>query len=283
MASITRTSSITEQATTEDFLFQVGRRKIANHTSFTRFGVNPAVSTTEETLWYYGGTYNFLSAATQLLVSSSSANDTAAGTGARTIQIIGMDSEFNISVEVVTLNGQNTVTTSKSFLRVLRAFNLTAGTGQVNEGDIYIHNSAVVVGVPSTATAVYAVIPAAQGQTQQVIHTIPVGFTGYIIGARYFAGRTGNNYATFKIKSKPNNVAIGGDELNAIRVINTSDIKNSIALDYPVPIQVTQKTDVWIDVAMSSGTVQLSGGLDLVIVKEIDKASAITPAISLGT
>ena len=77
-------SSITRVGTSEPFELQIARGQVAYHKSVYKFGNNAAVANLTETIWQQGGLYSYLSAASVLKVSSSSANDTSAGTGART-------------------------------------------------------------------------------------------------------------------------------------------------------------------------------------------------------
>jgi hypothetical protein len=84
-----------------------------------------------ETIWAEGGLYSYLTAATVLKVSSSSVNDTSAGTGARTVELSGLDADYNEISELVTLNGQTPVNTTKLFLRINRMVVRSAGSGGV--------------------------------------------------------------------------------------------------------------------------------------------------------
>ena len=58
----------------------------------------------EQDVWPYNGNHTWLTAASTLSVVSSSANDTAAGTGARTITLTGLDINLALIVETVTFN-----------------------------------------------------------------------------------------------------------------------------------------------------------------------------------
>lgn len=90
--------------------------------------------------------------ATTLGIASTSVNDTSAGTGARTLLITGLNSNYDEIQEVVTLNGQTEVNTTASFLRVNGANVLTTGSVGFNQGTIYIGGSVNVftAGVPNT-------------------------------------------------------------------------------------------------------------------------------------
>jgi hypothetical protein len=114
-----------------------------------KFGQNASVGNSIETIWLEGGLYVYPPSATTMTVSSSDVNDTSAGTGARTVLISGLDGSYNEISETITMNGQTPVTTSNSYLRVNRALVLTAGSGGVNAGIIYVGTGTVTSGVPA--------------------------------------------------------------------------------------------------------------------------------------
>lgn len=92
-------------------------------------------------------------------VASASANDTAAGTGARTIKVYGLDKDYNPLIETITLNGQTPVVGTLNFIRVFAAYVATAGSGGVNAGDIAIIRQGTggiyTGGVPGTLTSAW--------------------------------------------------------------------------------------------------------------------------------
>ena len=75
---MTEISSISRIGTTEPFELQIARRQIAWHYNVHKFGFNPDIDDAIETVWAQGGLYSYLSAATQLSISSSSTADTSA-------------------------------------------------------------------------------------------------------------------------------------------------------------------------------------------------------------
>ena len=88
-------------------------------TSFRKFGRNNDIdtSTVPEEIWNGGGLRYYPSTAAALNVVSTNANDTAAGTGARTVRVTGLDANWNEISEIVTLNGLTPVQTVNSYLR----------------------------------------------------------------------------------------------------------------------------------------------------------------------
>jgi len=118
----------------------LGVSEIKNPLAITwnRSGVNPAVGASEEDLWGVGGRQVFPAAPVVASVVSTSAADTSAGTGARTVRLYGLDASYNILTADVTLNGVTPVLTIVPFLRVTRLQTLTAGTTGSNEGTVTI-------------------------------------------------------------------------------------------------------------------------------------------------
>jgi hypothetical protein len=183
-------SSISRFGLTEPFELQVSRGQITGHRSVTVFGYNPDVDTARVTVWPYTGIIPLPAAALQMKVSSSSANDTSNGTGARTVYVAGLDANYNEIEEIVTLNGQTAVLTTQSFLHINQAYVATAGTSLSAEGDIYFGDGTVTAGVPAT---VYDLIKFDYNQRITGSYTIPVGFTGYVSQGLFSAGQPGGS------------------------------------------------------------------------------------------
>lgn len=237
-------SSITRFGKTEPFYLQVARGQVENHKHIFKFGFNSDINGTEETVWDAGGIYAYPTAATVMKVSSGSTDDTAAGTGARTVVVSGLDGNYNEISETVTLNGQTAVNTVNSFLRVNRAYVATAGSGGTAAGNIYVGTGTVTLGVPAT---IYAQITLGQNQTLMAVWTVPAGYTGYILKGNVGTGTANvNQYIVARLAQRP----FGGVFRTAAKVtIQTGEI----AFDFEVPVSFTEKTDIEAR-AVSSGS-----------------------------
>lgn len=145
-------------------------------TRVVMLGHNPniAVSAAAD-VWEGGGNYPFLAAASQLEVLSSSAADTAAGTGARTVLVSGLDSTYATKTETVTLNGVTPVATVNSYLRVNLFTTVTSGSGETNAGAITLR----VIG----AGATQSIAPIGYGFGRNAVYTVPLGFTFFMSSA----------------------------------------------------------------------------------------------------
>lgn len=147
---------------------------------YRAIGYNPAVGATAEGVWEGGGAMNLTMGSGSVKVSSSSANDTAAGTGARTVRVYGIIAGV-ATYEDAILNGTTAVVLNGAFARVFEIRALTVGSGGTNAGDLYVFTGNATAGVPNTATEVYAKAPAGVAASHSAIFRVPTGLTGYVM------------------------------------------------------------------------------------------------------
>ena len=227
-------SSISRFGATEPFELQVARGQITAHRSVTVFGYNPDVDTSRVTVWPYTGIIPLPAVALQMKVSSSSANDTANGTGARTVYVAGLDANHNEIEEIVTLSGQTAVLTTQSFLHINNAYVATAGSGLSAAGDIYFGTGTVTAGVPAT---VYDIIKFDYNQRITGSYTIPAGFTAYLSQGLFSAGQpSGSSQVSGRL------MAVGADGIR--RTVAITTVNNGSAdyvFEYPerIPEKIT--------------------------------------------
>lgn len=158
---------------------------VPGYTRVALLGHNPDIgSGLAEDVWEGGGNYPLLTAASQLEVVSTSAADTAAGTGARTVLVSGLDANWLPISETVTLNGTTPVTTVNSYLRVNLFTTVTSGSGKVNAGDLTLRVVA--------AGSVQSVARAGYGFGRQAVYTVADN-TSLFCGSFQFSVFTPNN------------------------------------------------------------------------------------------
>lgn len=151
--------------------------------------------------------FTWPSSASTLKVSSSSANDSAAGTGMRTILLVGVDSSFENLTEIVTLNGQTPVETTSLFLRVTQIRGLTCGSGGSNIGNIHVYLSSetsVLNGVPQTQALRQLILDAGEGLDSSLCMTIPACCYSFVnrLSASMIGGA--NNEAIIRVYGREN-------------------------------------------------------------------------------
>lgn len=162
----------------ENAYINVSRGLVNGASRLQKVGYSSTVTTGFQTVWNEAVAYVFPSSASTMTVSSGSANDTAAGTGARTLTVTGLDGGYNQITETIILNGQTAVTTINSYLRINTLTVTTAGSGGLNAGVVYIGTGTVTAGKPAT---VYNSIGVGFNTSLSAFTTIPTGSTGYLM------------------------------------------------------------------------------------------------------
>ena len=163
-----------------DWMFAVAGGLLPGHSRVAGLGNNPDIdtSTFPEDVWSNGGLYPWLAAAVPMEMLSSSASDAAAGVGARTVLINGLDANYNAISETITLNGITPVATTRSYLRINNLLVMSAGTSKTNVGTITLRTVATV--------ETHATIPVGAGTvggygiSRRSIFTVPAGNTLFI-------------------------------------------------------------------------------------------------------
>ena len=251
-------SSITQRGRIEPWDLQVARGQISFHQYIFQFG-QAATVTTNQSVWANTGVYAFPATATVMKISSASTNDTSAGTGARTVLILGLDANYAPISETVILNGQTAVNTTNSYLRINDFYVLTCGSGNTAAGIIYAGTGSVTTGVPAT---IYSLMPVAYNSQTQAIYTVPAGYTAYVSSYTFssnnatanticsgflYVYRFGNNFPTIEASARFN----GG---------------NTFDRHFDYPLAFAEKTDLDMHVS-SSNSGQMTGEMHILLVK----------------
>lgn len=242
--------SITQSGRYEPFELQVSRGQITWHTRQFQFGANTNIQTGTTTVWS-GTTSNYVypAAATVMKISSSDANDASAGTGAQTVRITGLDASYNVLSETVSLNGQTSVNTIGSYLRINQLVVLTAGSGGTAAGVIYAGVGTVTAGVPGT---IYCNIPVGYNADAQAIWTVPAGYTAYMTSCAWTAGNTTPNLLiTGALLYRP----FGG--VFMIESTCKFNVGTSFDRHFDTPIAFTEKSDI--EMRLGSSTAGSAG------------------------
>jgi hypothetical protein len=215
-------------------------------------GNNPDIDpgTEPEDIWPYGGLFSFKTSGGQLELVSASANDTAAGTGARTVRVDFLSTQYAEFSEVIVLNGTTAVPTTRTdILRVNGAVVLTTGSSGRNEGVITIRD----VGAGTTRATVSTFVEggASPGQSflDQMLYTVPAGHTMLVYSVDMTINRAGaNRWVTARIYARSNTGVIRTPKALSL----SSD--QSYTLSGRMPVPVPERTDWWVRVINASGT-----------------------------
>lgn len=241
----------------ENFSLQVARGQVPGHTAVQIVGYNSDVDTTWEPIWS-DGTITFPTVATAMKISSGSADDAAAGTGARTVLLTGLDGNYNVISETITLNGQTPVNTVNLFFRINGFAVTSVGSGATAAGTIYVGDGVVTAGVPAT---VFDQIPVGWNTRQTATYTIPAGYTGYTGYSRLtFAQASGTNAVWGR-------VTITGT--NGVKMATVSAVANNGIVEFkPVyPVRAQEKTLIMAEAMGTAVNNFVSTIIQLVLIK----------------
>ena len=219
----------------------VQRGDVNNFSGVQKFGYNSSVGTSFETIWDGGGDYTFITSSGTATATSSDTDD---NTG--TIQIFGLDSNYDLAEETLTIGGS---AGSVSFIRVFRALMKTANTGNANVGTITITVS---------STTVAQILPT-YGQTLMAIYTVPRKYHAYLVQLDVGSSKDLENEIKFRIKQIDN-----GNVWNTRSFITARG--GFTEKNYHVPEIILEKTDIEMR-AKSSATSSISGGFELILEK----------------
>jgi hypothetical protein len=152
---------------------------LRGHAMVNKAGRNTDVDSgsTPEDIWDGGGVYTGfpLGAAEKVTIVSSSVLDAAAGTGARTVTIYGLDALGALQSEVLTLNGTTPVDSANTYTRIYSQQVTTSGSTNTafNAGTLTVAHKV-------TTENIFSVMPIGQNQSALCVYTIPAGCTGYL-------------------------------------------------------------------------------------------------------
>ena len=238
-----------------DFYLSVAKGDFTGYSNVSKFGINSTVGSGGfESIWEGSNAYPWPTAAATLSVVSASANDASGGTGARTVEIQGLDSSWNLLTETITMNGLTPVVTTGSFLRVFRARVVTAGSSETNEGTITMNHT-----TSGDLLAQISFNTIGQGQTLMALYTIPAGKTGFIININFSSAKDSEH--TFRLMTRDNTVtdaAWNAKEYASARGGFNNWRKFAIN-------KVTEKTDIDFQ-AIANNASACNGGFELILI-----------------
>lgn len=218
----------------DDNRIHLARGLVHNAESLNIFGTTGdlahIVTGSYRTPWELPSDYVFPSSALTMSLVSTAADNVP-------VLINGLDANWDIQTEVVTLTGITPVTTTKQFLRINDVI-ITAGNAT---GAITVTNGGVT----------YAKINAGTGRNQAGIFTVPRGHCFFLERIDAFCtDANGGKAAQFRnfLDTHPDSVT------RELRVANTTFF-NTMNIVRRIPFKYDEKTDIKMQLKSLSGSV----------------------------
>ena len=252
-----------------DFYGEVAKGNVTGHSIIHKFGQNDAVGTTFVPICR-GGVYNTVQAASATTIrvkAGGSANDTAAGSGAREITIEGIDETGAVVSEAVATAGASASSaTTATFMRVYRFYVSASGTYATtgagsHAADIVIENGA---GGTDWGTIEFTGFP--RSQSEIGAYTIPTGYTGYLLGAYGFVDSTKTTELIF---FKRTGILDAAAPYDAMRVVFEEKAESGeFTIDIKAPILLGGACDVGFLAKVDSTTATVEVDFEILLVQD---------------
>ena len=192
-------------------------------------------------------------------LSSTDAGDT------QDIEVQGLDANYDLVLQTITLTGQTRVALTTPLIRVFRLKNV----GSVDvAGFVYCYvNGTLTGGRPDTTADIRAVIEGDNNQTLMAVFTVPNGTTAYL--RSFFASSAGAKKVTnfiIRLRARP----FG----QVFQVKNKTAIPSDgagLQYIYDDPETFSAKTDIEMTAEITAGAVtqaSVSAGFDMVLITD---------------
>lgn len=237
-----------------DFNMDISREAFSYAKVIHKFGHNEDLGTVIEHVWSVGGIYVWLTAGATLEAISNHVNDTAAGSGARSIVVEGLDDSFNEITEVIVMNGTSaSAATTQLFRRVNRAYILTSGTYHFgSDGDITVRLSGAGAIQCEIQHTTADLTPWKFGQTQLARYSVPAGKTCLI---RRITAENDSDKLADMIVCTMESADVIAAPFTAPRLLKEfSGISGARLIEFESPHKVAEKSDIWANARLRSGS-----------------------------
>ncbi len=251
-------------AVATDYYMEVAKGNISGSTVVHKFGAAPDIDSADGFVDIWDGgwidnalkTYTFSTTADIDRVSSSNTTDTF------DVEVQGLDTNYDLTVQTITLTGQTPVALTTSLIRVFRMKNVSATAAS---GTIFCFvNVATTAGVPDTITNTRAVLTIGFEQTMMAIYTIPAGKTGYMTGRTAAINCKLSGRCVVQMLMR----AFGG--IFQVKGSGSVDSEGTSMMEVKmtVPAKIPEKTDILIRGDSSVNNASLSATFEIILVDD---------------
>jgi hypothetical protein len=220
------------------------------NTSFNhKFGAVPAMSQNQTgTVWDVNDTlypWSAFDTAGVLTIPAVNASDNG-----YTVTVQGLDNNYNPISEDFIISSGGTVTGTKTFKRVYRAF--MSNGGSTNIGNINVQRGGTTV----------LRITAGKGQTLMAIYTVPRGYNAFltkgVMTCQANADATGDMFVRY----------FGQSTFRVGHSFEVSGNGGAYQYEFTIPLKIPEKTDIDIRAKVRSNNARISAAFDMILVKK---------------
>ena len=230
----------------EDDYLSISRGHIKGVTHIHKFGAVPAMSVnTTGSIWDVNDTlypWSAFNTAGVLTIPPVNVADNG-----NIITVFGLDENYNTISENFTTSSTLTVTGTKLFKRVYRAFdNVTTNAGNIN--------------IQKDGTTV-ARITAGKGQTLMSVYTVPAGYTGYLLKGTMSCQLSGDATGDMFVRY------FGQTSFRVGHSFEVSGAGGPYTYEFGVPIQIPAKSDIDVRANVRTNNARVTAAFDLILIE----------------
>jgi hypothetical protein len=224
-----------------DWGLAVARGEVQRAQGINRWGFNPLVRTTYETVWELGGIYEYPSTA----VAMTLASDEGAADESVEITVTGLDSDWKLLSETVTLDASGEAVTTELFLRINE---VRVSNGLELTGNVTVSNGGTN----------YGYIDAQFGKSISSVYSVPVGYDAYILNGKVTVSKQRELLAKLMVRPF-------GKIFTAEGIVGSSG--SPYSKEWTIPIYLAPKTDIEVRALANSAT-EMTTAFEILLVEQ---------------
>lgn len=252
---------MSDAANLKEFYIEVRRGNIPRHRIVHKFGNNIIVA---NGVWSLVSPVSIASAmpasgSRVRIKAGGNADDTVDGLGCRSVELIGINENFEEVSEIITTSGTGISASSiHSYWRLHRLKATDVGTyGGANNGVITFENI--------NGDADRLLLRASEGQSQHGMWSTPVGKTAYVLGI--YVESDGAKAADFRLLVRKN-YDIVTTPMHSVRLkIFFDGVMGQTTSRTKTPsIELPEKTDIWISARGGGAQTEVSVDIEILLI-----------------
>lgn len=215
----------------------------------------------------YGGVYRMLqpAAATTLRVKAGNASDTAAGTGARSVTIEGINASGNLVTDTLTTAGATaSAVSSNSYIRLLRFWVASSGTYATTAAGSHVGDIVIENGAGGTDWGTIQASDFPRGQSEIAMYAVPNGKTAYLLSYSLVVDST--KTADFILLHRKSILDAAAPYDAGRTVLDFTGMNRNVARNFPAPVgPFPANTDIGWLAKVSSATSLIEARMELLV------------------
>jgi hypothetical protein len=173
------------------------------------------------------------------------------------IEVQGLDANWELTVQNVTLDGTLTTTAVALTTPLIRVFRMRVLANVVGDSPIRLHNAA--------EDTDYAIINNPHNQTAMAIYTVPKGHTAYVTNYYFHHHPATNQNPTsldIHLWMRDNKNTYEKQLKHTVGVPSDGSFQHH----FHPHVKATEQTDIYLDVTTVGKAAHVSGGFDIILI-----------------